>query len=192
MDRRRFFAILAGAGGLCALDGLGLLRAASAAPGRVAAEGLATATRTSWALGAEVRLTALHPERAVAERALDAALAELASVEQAMSIFRPDSQLCRLNREGRLTGAEPLLLGALEAARAMSERTGGAFDVTVQPLWEEWSRAQAAGTLPEPAALAAARERVGFRGVSIGPSAIALRDARSRSTASRRGWRSTA
>jgi len=176
MDRRRFLVILAGAGGLCALDALGPVRRACTAAETLAAEGLTTATRTSWALGAEVRLTALHAERAVAERALDAALAELVSVQRVLSIYRPDSQLSRLNRDGRFAGAHPWLTEALTAARSMSERTGGAFDVTVQPLWEAWSQAQAAGGLPEPGTVAAARERVGFARIGIAEDAITLRD----------------
>ncbi len=175
MDRRRFFIALAGAGGICALDAFGVLRSARAAPEALAAQGLQTATRSTWALGASVKITALHADRATAERALDAALAELATVQRVMSIYRPESQLSELNREGRLADAHPLLLDVLGHARAMSERTEGAFDVTVQPLWDAYSRAKAGGTVPGRSEVSAARELVDFRGVQVIDGAVTLR-----------------
>src|SRR5262249_26975113 len=48
-----------------------------------------------------------------------------------------------------------------------SERTGGAFDVTVGPLVLLWRRAAETQRLPTDAELAAARSSVGFRGIEI-------------------------
>ena len=51
------------------------------------------------------------------------------------SLYRPESAICRLNRDGRLVAPPLELVALLAEARSFSERTEGAFDVTVQPLW---------------------------------------------------------
>jgi thiamine biosynthesis lipoprotein len=122
-------------------------------------------TRTGWALGSNVSLTVAGLPFAAAERALDAAFAELETVEQVMSLYRPDSQVCRLNRTGELRDPHPHLLAVLRHAEETSRRTGGAFDITVQPLWELFSAAKRAGRLPTCDELTSARAKIGWWGV---------------------------
>jgi thiamine biosynthesis lipoprotein len=122
-------------------------------------------SRSSWALGSDVSMTVAGLPRPAAERALDAAFAELETVEQVMSLYRPDSQICRLNRTGELRDPHPFLLEVLRHAEATSRRTFGAFDITVQPLWELYSAAKRQGRLPTDDELAVARAKVGWWGV---------------------------
>ena len=161
-SRRRFLFLLGGAGGLAAL-------------GTLRSRGLEKASRTSWALGADVTLTALHEDRGTAELAVDDAFAELHRIEEAMSLYRPHSQLCRLNRDGVLPNPDPYLVDVLRAAADMSARSGGAFDATVQPLWELYAAAGKAGRLPEPGAVLDAVRRVDWRKVEVAPSGIRFR-----------------
>lgn len=140
------------------------------------ADGLQRAERRSCALGCEVSLVALHEKRAVAEAALAAAFAELETVERAMSIYRPESELSRLNRSGTLARPHPYLVQVLEAAQAMSQRSGGAFDVTVQPLWELFSTEQKKGRLPGGAAIEAARRKVAWRRLEVSAQRVWLLD----------------
>ena len=66
--------------------------------------------------------------------------AELEGVDRRMSTYRADSELSRFNRH-RSTAAFALseeTFAVLAAARAVSEATGGAFDVTVGPLVDAW------------------------------------------------------
>ena len=138
--------------------------------------GLATVQRTSRALGSDISMLALHDDAAAGERALDAAFAELARVERVMSVYLPDSQLSRLNRDGVLADPDPYLVQVLAESREMAQRSGGAFDVTVQPLWNVYADAAKAGGLPEAPAIEAARGRVDWRGVSISSGEIRLRE----------------
>lgn len=75
------------------------------------------------------------------EQALsDLVRAELDAVDRAMSTWRTDSELSRLNRA---PGNEPVALSTptfelIERALALQEATEGAFDVTVGPLVEAW------------------------------------------------------
>ncbi len=160
--RRRFLFLVGGAGGLAAL---GLLSRS---------HGLHKVERASRALGASVSITALHEDPAAAEAAVAEAFAELERIEQIMSLYRPESELCRLNREGVLENPHPYLVEVLEGARATAERSGGAFDATVQPLWELYARAQKEGRLPSDDAIRAAQARVDWSRVEISRRRIRL------------------
>lgn len=161
-SRRRFLFLLGGAGGLAALPAL-------------RSGGLRKAERTSWALGADVSITALHEDLRNAERALDDAFAELERIEEAMSLYRPQSQLCRLNREGALDNPDPYLVDVLRAAAETSERSDGAFDATVQPLWTLYAAARKSGTLPSPDAIREATRLVDWRKVEVTDHRIRFR-----------------
>ncbi len=77
----------------------------------------------------ELLLDAEPGERA--ESALARAQAEFERLEQVMSRFRDDSELSRLNRDGRITGASVDLVRVVGLALAAREATDGRFDPTV-------------------------------------------------------------
>jgi thiamine biosynthesis lipoprotein len=124
------------------------------------------------ALGAEVSITLIHSDAAAAEHALTSAFAELRLVDSIMSLYRPDSQLSRLNAVGSLSDPHPYLTSVLVAAQAMAQRTEGAFDTTVQPLWSIWDAARKRGEDPDPARIADAVRRIGWRQVDVSPARI--------------------
>lgn len=62
-----------------------------------------------------------------ANRALDAVEGFFVQVERRLSRFRPDSEVSKLNAERRIVPSR-LLRGALEAAEAMREATGGLYN----------------------------------------------------------------
>ncbi len=135
---------------------------------------LRTFNRTSWALGSDVTLTVLHHDEEQARAALDAAFAELDGVENALSLYRPHSQLCRLNRDGVLDKPHAHLLRVLEACQAMSQCSGGAFDASVQPLWELYFESKKNGELPSDSGIAAARAKVDWSKIGVSAARITL------------------
>ncbi|GJD37420.1 FAD:protein FMN transferase [Methylobacterium aerolatum] len=162
--RRR--AIL-GACGL-ALGGAAAFRALAEGRGLVARE------RAGLAFGTTVSLVAAGPDPEVLEAALSEGFAAMRSIEAAASLFRPDSALSRLNREGVLADPPEHLRVLVAHALALAGRTGGAFDPTVQPLWPVWSQAAARKERPGSEALAAALVRIGWRRVVCTAEAIRL------------------
>lgn len=112
-------------------------------------------------------MTVLHPNADVANRALDAAFAEIEQVEAVLSIYRPESELRRLNRDGVLDRPHPYLLEVLHYAAATSRRTDGAFDITVQPLWDVYAEAQRRSEQPSGTKVVAALKRVDWRKVEV-------------------------
>ena len=107
--------------------------------------------------------------------------AELDAVDRSMSNWRDDSELSRLNSSEAadpLPVSEPLAL-VLEAAFRVHQESGGAFDVTVGPLLRLYGFGPGGdprSAAPDPAAVEAARARVGSGLLALhrpdGPAAL--------------------
>jgi thiamine biosynthesis lipoprotein len=165
MQRRSFLLTTLGAGG-----GVLLPRA-----GRAGSGPLQWRERALLGLGTTLQLRAAHASAAQAERGLDAAVAAIRAVEASMSLFREDSELRRLNRDGVLAHPSAALLAVLRLAQQVARRSGGAFDVSVQPLWAAYARAAREGRLPGTDELVRARAFVGWQGLAIDDARIAFK-----------------
>ncbi|MCF8167634.1 MAG: FAD:protein FMN transferase [Rhodoferax sp.] len=132
-------------------------------------------TRPLLGFGTSLALRVAHADASAAGRALDAGVQEIRQIESQMSLFDPDSALSRLNRDGHLADPAPVLLEVLRLTQAVSERSAGAFDPTVQPLWQLFARSRAAGTLPTPAQVRAVRGRIDWRALEVRKDMIRLR-----------------
>lgn len=165
--RRQLLLMMAGAGGLA---GLGLWDWVI----ETRASGLELVRRTARALGANVTMIALHESRETAEHAIGAAFDELRLIEELMSLYRLESEISRLNRDGILENPHPHFVSVLEQAQRISFETGGAFDVTVQPLWELYAAALKQGRLPDDDAIETTRARVDYRKLEITPERVRL------------------
>lgn len=171
--RRRFFQMAIGAGGLAALSYAWMRRSgpiALADPGSAAepvTAGLQSVSRTSYALGTDISMLALHRNRDVARTAIDDAFAELETIERVMSVYRPDSELSKLNRDGVIENPHPYLLDIMQRSQEWSQRSNGDFDVTVQPLWDLFMAAKKENKLPSDAEIDAARAKVGWKNIEV-------------------------
>jgi thiamine biosynthesis lipoprotein len=178
MKRRSFLQLGLGAG-LALAAGSTLAANANANAGAGAgdpgaAAGLQWSSRTLNAMGTAMTLQLAHADATHATRALDAAIADIRHIEDQMSLFRPDSALCELNRTGRLDHPHPDLLEILTIAQQVARRSNGAFDVTVQPLWQTFEAARQQGRLPTRAEVLAARQLVGWRGLQLAADSVRL------------------
>lgn len=173
LNRRRFLFMAAGTAGAAAGGALWSANKISPLIGELAA---AKITRRAHALGTEISLAVRHENHAQANAAIDAALHELSYIEhRLMSLYQPASEISRLNRDGVLTDPSPFVVYVLRHAQALSGQTSGAFDVTVQPLWEVYAAAAKRGSLPEPSAVAAARNRVDWQQLEIRDDLVRFR-----------------
>ena len=116
----------------------------------------------------------------VDDRVIDWAAAELERLEQCWSRFRPDSELCELNRSGgEWVTVSPTLMLALTKAEELWDVTDGAFDATILPALErvgyDRSFDRSDFSSPEPVEFVPAP---GFHNVEIdlGRSAVRLSD----------------
>ncbi|OBV41630.1 FAD:protein FMN transferase [Janthinobacterium psychrotolerans] len=131
-------------------------------------------TGVALAFGTTIQIALVHADEQVARTAIADALAAAQRVDHLMSIYRPGSQVYQLNRDGVLHQPDPHLLAVLAQARALSQLTRGAFDITVQPLWRAWNEALARGVLPAPAQRRQARARVDWRQVAFDARRVTL------------------
>ena len=115
-----------------------------------------------------------HHSSKEASRAIDLVIKNLELVENILSLYLPTSEICRLNRDGSINNPHPYLLEVVHKARELSEMTEGAFDITVQPLWELKARARKTGIIPSETDLDAARSKVNWRNLEIHNDRIRL------------------
>ncbi|NRG18200.1 FAD:protein FMN transferase [Rhizobiales bacterium] len=123
------------------------------------------------ALGAEAEIRLVHPDKREANRILKAAEAEIRRLEAIFSLYREDSALVRLNREGSLAAPPLDLVSLLGTVDLVHSSTGGAFDPTVQPLWSLYARHfvenPAAIEGPDPRKIAETLGRTGWYAVDF-------------------------
>ncbi len=116
-------------------------------------------------LGAISSMTLWHANPRVAERAIARMRVEIERLENIFSLYRADSEITRLNTEGKLAAPSADLLVLLEQSRRIAELSNGAFDPTIQPLW--WLHATpGAGRSPDRAALDRALALVDYRSLT--------------------------
>lgn len=133
--------------------------------------------RHSHALGTEIIFTVFHEDAKLANLAINEALNEIEQVEKLMSIYRPDSQLSQLNREGILPSPHPMLVDVLKKAKKLSALTNGAFDVTVQPLWDLFRKHSLKGSLPKNEEIQKAKTKIGWQFIDIQKDHICMNKA---------------
>ena len=84
--------------------------------------------------------------------------------------------MARLNEEGQLRNPPTELVSLLERAQQWGELSGGAFDVTVQPLWrlylDHFAKPGADPLGPPETAVTAARELVDFQAMDVSAKRI--------------------
>ncbi len=130
------------------------------------------------ALGAQVSIEIHHPDRAEAERLVERCVLEVRGLEQQFSLYRTDSAISILNRTGILVAPDADMVALLRTSLRFAEITGGAFDPTVQPLWQlhadHFSSEKPGSDGPSPLQLTEALAKVGYAGLLVGENRIAL------------------
>lgn len=149
-SRRRFLTIAA---------------AATAIPSMSAA---ATARWRGIALGAAASMRIDGMDQAEASGLFAEAEAELARLEEIFSLYRPNSEISRLNRDGFLDFPSADLLDVLSLSRSIHAATDGAFDPTVQPLWQALAQNAGQGELGD------AKARIGLDQLAFSPERVAF------------------
>lgn len=110
------------------------------------------------AMGTRLAMAIEVSDRAQGLAASAAIVAAVEDAERRLSTWRETSELQTFNAApaGARVPLSPFAWGAVTAALACWEETGGAFDPTVAPLVEAWGL-RSGGRLPEPGEIAAAR-----------------------------------
>jgi len=130
-------------------------------------------------LASPARLLIYHTDRVAAEQAINRCITEIERLERIFALNREDSEIARLNRDGRIVAPSQDLSLLLSLSARLAELSDSAFDVTVQPLWTLYTRhffaAETPPTEGPPArAIDEALKIVDWRDIEIGPHAVRL------------------
>ncbi len=108
-----------------------------------------------------------------AEKALDAATAEIHRIEKLFSTTDSESEIYRLNTEKTLTLSDEVA-DLLALSLDISNQTNGAFDISVYPLVTLYGFTKGEYRVPKQSELENALEYVGYKKISVQKSKVNL------------------
>jgi FAD:protein FMN transferase len=134
---------------------------------------------TGTSLGSPSQLLLYHDDSAAAARIASECAAEIERLERVFALYRAESEIARLNRDGRIDFPSIDLLTVLSHCQTLSALSDGAFDVTVQPLWTLYAAHFFGNSAPSPAgppqqAIEHTRELVDWRAIDLRSRRIVL------------------
>ena len=159
LSRRRFISIVAG----CPLvfgSGVGLARN----PEKY--------LRFENMFGSRVGITLYHHSKSEAEQLLEKSFSEAKRLETILSLYNDNSLVSKLNKDGKITEAPSELVELINYSKIIGRRTFGAFDISVQPLWnlyhQHYSRVGAdEGKGPSKNAVSEALGKVNYKLIDV-------------------------
>lgn len=130
--------------------------------------------KKSRALGSSVSAKVLHTDIQLAKDALNAAFEKLHYIESILSIYQPSSQVSQLNKEKQINRPAPQFIEILNRSIHWSKMSLGAFDITVQPLWELYQSSRNIKSLPTSKEISEAKSKVDWRKISASKDRVKL------------------
>jgi len=127
-------------------------------------------------MGMDVRLVIYAASPMAASSAAEAAFGRIAELDARLSDYRPDSEVRQLERRpGEWIDVSPDLFRVLAIGLAVARASDGAFDPTAGPVIRLWREARRTGIAPQPAAIDAALQHVGWSRIELDSARTALR-----------------
>ena len=123
-------------------------------------------------LGTFVTITVIHPRPDEAADALSASFKEIQRIHNLMSANQQESEVGILNKMGCHKGVSPDTACVVQRANDFSERSEGAFDITVLPLVELWKENALQGKVPSEEAINRTLELVDYKKVVMENNSI--------------------
>ena len=153
-----------------------LLAAASAAAVSAAAPAAARTHHfhADHVLGVSLDVVVAGADEAAADRAVEAARAEIDRLDALLSGWRPDSELARLNAAAGPMVVSAELFEVIAACEAWRSACGGAFSGRLGAVEALWRAAEAAGEVPSQDALAQAAAAAEAAEVVLDPARLSI------------------
>ena len=133
-----------------------------------------------YLMGTSVQIAAMGADEAYRKAAIEESFAAIQEVDRLMSNYRDDSELAMINARAATEAirvSDPMF-AVLRAAQEVSERSQGAFDVTVGPLVKLWGFHDRKPHVPTAEELARVKPLVSFRNLILDPAKQTVRFAR--------------
>lgn len=116
-------------------------------------------------MGVEFTIIVYADSEKTASEAIEAAFAKIDAMEQALSDYRPDSEISLLSKSAPHQTPVPIsevLYDACLLSQQIYEHSQGAFDITIGPASKLWRAARKAKRLPTQEEIALAKSKIGF------------------------------
>ncbi len=127
-----------------------------------------------FALGAEVSLQLYHQDKKAAQRIMQNSVKIIRDMEAYFSLYQPNSLLSTLNRDGVIYNPPVEFVDLLRISKHISQITSGAFDVTVQPLWQYYATQNYNQKWSPDEELQIIQKLIGYEKLSISPELISF------------------
>ena len=120
-------------------------------------------------MGTSVEITVSQTDSQRAEGAMAAAFREVERIDWLMSHYRQESEVSQITRHAgeREIPVSPETLEVIERALYFSRLSGGAFDITIGPVFRLWNFRE--GKIPEEKSLRETLKKVDYRKIKVDP-----------------------
>ena len=120
-------------------------------------------------MGVDFHLKFYAKDLPTAERIARETYARVETLNAIFSDYNPASELNRLSQKphGQSVKVSRELFDILQRAQQLARETAGAFDITAGPMIRLWRTARKQQKLPSPVALAAVKNRVGYKKIRL-------------------------
>jgi FAD:protein FMN transferase len=128
-------------------------------------------------MGTFARIIAVAADRKTALAAIESAFEKFSQVDSMMSSYKPDSQLSAVNRDAfdKPVTVNSQLFEVISSAVEYSQKSAGAFDITIGPLTDLWRQTADTGQRPSKKAIAEAHSKVGFEKLILNDENMTVR-----------------
>jgi len=118
-------------------------------------------------MGTSVEITVSQTDSRRAEEAMNAAFREVERIDLLMSHYRPESEVSQITRQAgeKETQVSPETLEVVERALYFSRLSGGAFDITIGPVFRLWDFRE--GKIPGEKSLQENLKKVDYRKIRV-------------------------
>lgn len=129
------------------------------------------------ALGAQATILLDGTDKPHADQVLSDIVVEIDRLENIFSLYRPTSTLARLNTYGKVDNPEQEFIDLMARACGFASLTRGAFDPTIQPVWQalaDLSMQNTSDRADIDATVERALYHVGYHGVIVDEGRVSL------------------
>lgn len=96
-------------------------------------------SQTRSLMDTTVTITVLSSSETYALEAIERAFSKMYYVDRVMNSYDNNSELSMLNEEGFVDNADPELVYVIDRSKYYSQRSNGAFDISIQPILDLWA-----------------------------------------------------
>lgn len=125
-------------------------------------------------MGTYARILIFTSQFEKAHAAIESAFQHMSELEAIMTLFSDTSALSRLNLDGKLYDPPPALVDTLQWGQRVAALSGGAFDMTVEPLEKLFRQSFKKGVFPGAQSIYRTMDQVGFFELDVSGSRVSF------------------